>query len=200
MENLIRFKRIHQSRFDANPHQPYDEIWLFARFSPCLLVSVVRCNLTMRIAYLECFSGISGDMFLGALLDCGVPAELFTRTVEALGVEARLEISRVQRSGISAVKLDVMIAGEKELPREEFWEKREHLHQQHQHQHQHEDGHEHSLGQAHGGREHDHEHAHGDHEQDHEHSHGNLHHDHQHGHEHSAHERDHEHSEHSQHR
>ncbi len=79
----------------------------------------------MRIAYLECFSGISGDMFLGALLDAGVPPELFTRTVEALGVDARLEISRVDRSGISATKLDVIAAGEKELPREEFWENAE---------------------------------------------------------------------------
>src|SRR5579859_1264125 len=75
----------------------------------------------MRIGYLECFSGISGDMFLGALLDAGVPPEVFTRTVEALGVDARLEISRVDRSGISATKLDVIAAGEKELPREEFW-------------------------------------------------------------------------------
>jgi uncharacterized protein (TIGR00299 family) protein len=94
----------------------------------------------MRIAYLECFSGISGDMFLGALLDAGVPPELFTRTVEALGVEARLEISRVQRSGISAVKLDVVAAGEKELPREEFLEKQGHHHHEHEHA-QHEHGH-----------------------------------------------------------
>ena len=75
----------------------------------------------MRIAYLECFSGISGDMFLGALIDAGVPPEVFTQTVDALGVDARLEISRVDRSGISATKLDVIAAGEKELPREEFW-------------------------------------------------------------------------------
>ena len=77
----------------------------------------------MRIAYLECFSGISGDMFLGALIDAGVPPQVFTQTVAALGVDARLEISRVDRSGISATKLDVIAAGEKELPREEFWEK-----------------------------------------------------------------------------
>src|ERR1051326_7148560 len=76
----------------------------------------------MRIAYLECFSGISGDMFLGALLDAGVPPEVLTQTVEALGVDARLEISRVNRSGICATKVDVIAAGEKELPREEFWE------------------------------------------------------------------------------
>ncbi|MGE5204468.1 MAG: nickel pincer cofactor biosynthesis protein LarC [Chlamydiota bacterium] len=79
----------------------------------------------MRIAYLDCFSGISGDMFLGALVDAGVPAELLERIVEALGVEARLEIRRVSRSGISAVKVDVYSHGEKDLPREEFEKTRE---------------------------------------------------------------------------
>ncbi|HXB19988.1 MAG TPA: nickel pincer cofactor biosynthesis protein LarC [Candidatus Solibacter sp.] len=123
----------------------------------------------MRIAYLECFSGISGDMFLGALLDAGVPAELFSRTVEALGVEARLEISRVQRSGISAVKLDVLVAGEKELPREEFLQQHGH---HHHHHHDHEDA-------AHG----HHVDAHDDHAHD-----DHAHHKHEpHGHEHAGH-------------
>src|ERR1041385_4657636 len=80
-------------------------------------------GLTMRIAYLECFSGISGDMFLGALLDAGVPAEVFTRTVEALGVDARLEISRVDRSGISATNRGACAGGGTDRPGEEFWEK-----------------------------------------------------------------------------
>ncbi len=77
----------------------------------------------MRIAYLDCFSGISGDMFLGALLDAGVPFALFEKTVADLNVGATLEISRVDRGGISATKLDVIVNGEKDLPREEFWEK-----------------------------------------------------------------------------
>ena len=85
----------------------------------------------MRIAYIECFSGISGDMFLGALVDAGVPSEVLVRTVEALGVDARLEISRVDRSGISATKVDVIAAGEKELPREEFWAQQQALSTQH---------------------------------------------------------------------
>ncbi len=76
----------------------------------------------MRIAYLECFSGMSGDMFLGALVDAGVPSRLLEETVAALGVGARLEISRVVRSGISATKVDVWVDGEKDLPREEYWE------------------------------------------------------------------------------
>lgn len=122
----------------------------------------------MRIAYLECFSGISGDMFLGALLDAGVPPELLTKTVEALGVDARLEISRVDRSGISATKLDVIAAGEKELPREEFWEKESksapHSHA-HEHQHVPSHSHEHDHGHSHSHQDspshsHSHEHAH----------------------------------------
>src|SRR5215469_8944293 len=97
----------------------------------------------MRIAYLECFSGISGDMFLGALVDAGVPFELLEETVAALGVDARLELSRVQRSGISAVKLDVIAAGEKELPREEFWENSHEANHAHHHDHEHEHAHQH---------------------------------------------------------
>ncbi|MBV9339983.1 MAG: nickel pincer cofactor biosynthesis protein LarC [Acidobacteria bacterium] len=62
----------------------------------------------MRIAYLDCFSGISGDMFLGALLDVGVPSTLLEHTVSALGLGAHLETSRVDRSGISAIKVDVI--------------------------------------------------------------------------------------------
>jgi uncharacterized protein (TIGR00299 family) protein len=81
-------------------------------------------GLSMRVAYLECFSGISGDMFLGALVDAGVPANLLEETVAALDVGARLEISRTVRSGIAATKVDVWVDGEKDLPREEYWKHR----------------------------------------------------------------------------
>jgi pyridinium-3,5-bisthiocarboxylic acid mononucleotide nickel chelatase len=82
----------------------------------------------MRIAYLECFSGMSGDMFLGALLDAGVSPRVLEETVAALRLGARLEISRVVRSGISAAKVDVWVNGEKDLPREEYWERQEREH------------------------------------------------------------------------
>ena len=85
----------------------------------------------MRIAYLDCFSGISGDMFLGALVDAGVSFELLQQTVAALNVGATLEKSRVDRSGISATKIDVLIDGQKDLPREEFYAER--------HKHPHDD-------------------------------------------------------------
>lgn len=75
----------------------------------------------MRIAYLDCFSGISGDMFLGALVDAGVPFELLEKTVADLNIGASLERARVDRAGISATKLDVIVRGEKDLPRDDFW-------------------------------------------------------------------------------
>ncbi|HEX6822029.1 MAG TPA: nickel pincer cofactor biosynthesis protein LarC [Candidatus Sulfotelmatobacter sp.] len=108
----------------------------------------------MRIAYLECFSGISGDMFLGALVDAGVSPRLLEDTVAALGLGAKLEISRVVRSGISATKVDVWIGGDKDMPREEYWEKQKAAHAaapaliqasvQHEHSHGHGHSHEHT--------------------------------------------------------
>jgi pyridinium-3,5-bisthiocarboxylic acid mononucleotide nickel chelatase len=82
----------------------------------------------MRIAYLDCFSGISGDMFLGALVDAGVSPKLLEDTVAALDIGARLQISRVMRGGISATKVDAYANGEKDLPREVFWEQQGHVH------------------------------------------------------------------------
>src|ERR1700720_3534307 len=73
--------------------------------------SVVKPLTFMRIAYLDCFSGISGDMFMGALLDAGVSRQLFEDAVEALDIGARLEISQVTRGGISATKVDVYVNG-----------------------------------------------------------------------------------------
>ncbi len=84
----------------------------------------------MRIAYLDCFSGISGDMFLGALVDADVSAKLLEDGVEALDIGARLKISRVTRAGISATKVNVYAHGEKDLLREVFWEQHDHPHQQ----------------------------------------------------------------------
>lgn len=66
----------------------------------------------MRIAYLECFAGISGDMFLGALLGAGVPAEVLHGAVAALNIGAHLRIETVDRSGISATKVHVLEGAE----------------------------------------------------------------------------------------
>ncbi len=99
----------------------------------------------MRIAYLECFSGISGDMFLGALVDAGVSPRLLEDTVAALGVGAVLKISRVMRSGISATKVDVWVDGEKDVARAPSPVQAGSRHDaQHEHKHDHEHTHPHS--------------------------------------------------------
>ena len=112
----------------------------------------------MRIAYLECFSGMSGDMFLGALVDAGVPVKLLEETVTALYVGARLEVSRVDRSGIAASKVDVYAHGEKDLPREVYWEQRGQHGQGHEHgdAHGHSDDHQHEPSGAGTAPEHSH--------------------------------------------
>ena len=62
----------------------------------------------MRIGYLECFSGISGDMLLGALVDAGVPFAFLEETAAQLNVGAHLEFRKVTRGGIAATKVEVI--------------------------------------------------------------------------------------------
>jgi len=103
----------------------------------------------MRLAYLDCFSGISGDMFLGALVDAGVSPHLLEDTVAALNIGARLEISRVMRSGNAATKVDVYAHGEKDAPREVIQKQKKHDHS-HSHSHDHSDHHAHDHTHEHG--------------------------------------------------
>lgn len=56
----------------------------------------------MRIAYFDCFSGISGDMTLGALVDSGVDPAAIRGAVESLGLGAGLEFEAVRRGGFRA--------------------------------------------------------------------------------------------------
>ena len=65
----------------------------------------------MRIGYLECFAGISGDMLLGALVDAGVSPGLLRETAATLPIGAQLEIRSVDRSGIRSTKVDVLVDG-----------------------------------------------------------------------------------------
>jgi uncharacterized protein (TIGR00299 family) protein len=101
----------------------------------------------VRIAYLDCFSGISGDMFLGALVDAGVPFEVLQDAVQSLDLGAKLELRRVDRSGIDSAKVDVLTSeGElAEVAHAVAAGGHEHSHSHdHGHSHDHDHPHEHS--------------------------------------------------------
>ena len=112
----------------------------------------------MKILYFDCFSGISGDMTMGALLDAGGDAEALKRDLAKLGLgdAFHLHIHKALKNGVMCTHVDVAT---------------DHVHGDHDHDH----GHDH---------DHDHEHSHDhDHDHDHEHSHDHDH-EHDHGHEH----------------
>jgi len=63
-----------------------------------------------RIAYLDCFSGISGDMLLGAMLDAGLAEELLRAELAKLGTDGyRLRVARTDRAGLAATQAIVEI-------------------------------------------------------------------------------------------
>lgn len=64
----------------------------------------------MRIAYFDCFSGISGDMILGAMVDAGIPLNRLRRELSKLNLKGyRLKEGKVKRGGIRATKVDVVV-------------------------------------------------------------------------------------------
>lgn len=65
----------------------------------------------MKICYLDAFSGISGDMTVGALIDAGADSAALLRTLESLGTGAKFQVEKTTRRGISASKFQVL-AGE----------------------------------------------------------------------------------------
>ncbi len=65
----------------------------------------------MKICYLDAFSGISGDMTVGALIDAGADTARIVQALESLGTGAKFEIEKTSRCGVAASKFRV-IAGE----------------------------------------------------------------------------------------
>src|SRR5262245_53372978 len=111
----------------------------------------------MKICYLDCASGISGDMTLGALIDAGAPLAKIQAGIDSLGLDGcRLHVHEVIKKGFRAAQLIV------ESP--ELW---------HTHEHAHESEHAEGEPQSHDDHTHDHDHDH-----DHDHNHGEHEHSH----------------------
>lgn len=109
----------------------------------------------MRVLYLDCFSGASGDMILGALIDAGVPLDALRAALGELATVDTVWTERVMRAGISATKLHVR--GE-QMPVDGADRHAGHAPHGHDHAHPHESGHHHhDAGHAH---PHDHRHPH----------------------------------------
>ncbi len=69
-----------------------------------------------RIAYADCFSGVSGDMFLGALLQCGLPETFLRQELNKLNIgEFSLTVSSTTICGISSCKVDIESNGQQSL-------------------------------------------------------------------------------------
>lgn len=63
--------------------------------------------------HLDCASGISGDMFLGACLDLGLPVSLLEEMVERLGLDGvELRVGRAKRGGLAGVRFSVLRDGQ----------------------------------------------------------------------------------------
>lgn len=100
----------------------------------------------MRVAWFDAFSGVSGDMTVGALLDLGVPLAVIEAGLAPLGVDGfALRHDHLVRSGIRASKFRVLVDGDDgggvQVPA-----------------HGHGHGHDHPRGDDHA---HGHEHPHG---------------------------------------
>lgn len=72
---------------------------------------------TVKTIYFDCFSGASGDMLLGALVDLGLDVELLREELRKLPIDGyRIETRRVDRSALSATKVDVIVGDQVEGP------------------------------------------------------------------------------------
>ncbi len=132
-----------------------------------------------KTLYFDCFSGASGDMVLGALLDLGMPIDGLRAALGSLAIEyGGVAADRVLRAGVSATKFRALV----EEPEPAGTDS-------HAHPHAHADGAVHSHAHAHShadGAVHTHEHAHG-HGHDHSHAADAHPHTHKHAHHHGHH-------------
>lgn len=66
----------------------------------------------MKILYLDCFSGISGDMLLGALIDLGASADFIRTSIKGMGIDFLLKVKTESVHGIAAKRVSVIPKGD----------------------------------------------------------------------------------------
>jgi len=122
----------------------------------------------MKTIYLDIFSGISGDMFIGAMIDLGVDFKQLDKELQKLGLhDYHLHLSRGTKANIEGTKFDVHLEEDHHHEHKEDHEHHTHAHHEHAHSHSH--GHSHAAHRDdhddehghHHGDEHEHEHEHG---------------------------------------
>ncbi len=87
----------------------------------------------MATLYLECFSGISGDMTVASLLDLGVDQNKLFQAIKSLKIDGyEIKVSKTEKNGVTACDFDVVLESD-----------------QHDHGHTHEEGHHHLPGEEH---------------------------------------------------
>lgn len=129
--------------------------------------------------YLECYSGISGDMMVASLLDLGASEEALNKALESLPVAGfKIEISRVLKSGLDACDFNVILDKKYENHDHDMnylYGKHSHDHND-KHHHHGDENHRHNHKNDHDHHDHDGQHHH---EEEHSHEHNdNHHHDH----------------------
>lgn len=92
----------------------------------------------MQTLYLDIFSGISGDMFLGAMLDLGLDESFLREQLESIPVgDYKLKVYRDTRSSVEGVKFDVILDQSKSTHSHHHHHGHSHSHDHHTHSHSH---------------------------------------------------------------
>ena len=113
----------------------------------------------MKVLYYDCFSGISGDMNLAAMLDLGVDENMLRAELDKLGIsdEFELKISKAAKSGIHGTRVDVILTHQHAHHHNHAEKTAHHNHMHHAHDHHH----EHAEPEHKHAHHHEHTHTHG---------------------------------------
>lgn len=100
----------------------------------------IHGGIEMKMLYIDCFSGISGDMMIGALLDAGGDFTALEKSLQTLGLQDEYELSveKVNKNGITSTKFDVKLLNESHAHDVPY-----HGEDSHHHDHHHHEGHSH---------------------------------------------------------